>query len=289
GSGPFPVAQGGAGLHHAGTHILAQYRRQAGRTSTARPGRDPRGSALLWHPNIHPGSGPPSLGLQCCQSVGAVEAPGSTAQRGVACAGRPSWGGACGDSGTQPGSSVGRAAGAGHGLLSGGTGRGELAEHDGGEAGSSQARDAERVPDHPCAEHSHRAARCRPRSAPGKTGGARGTVDGAGAQVGESAASRQRRLLPTSPMETSGASPILLPSAFRWTDADGRCLPLLPPGQAEAGTYKLHFETAAYWQGLGHTSFYPFVEVVFTITDPAQKLHVPLLISPYSYTTYRGS
>ncbi|XP_046755471.1 5-hydroxyisourate hydrolase isoform X3 [Gallus gallus] len=84
-------------------------------------------------------------------------------------------------------------------------------------------------------------------------------------------------------------SPILLPSAFRWTDADGRCLPLLPPGQAEAGTYKLHFETAAYWQGLGHTSFYPFVEVVFTITDPAQKLHVPLLISPYSYTTYRGS
>ncbi|XP_046781594.1 5-hydroxyisourate hydrolase isoform X1 [Gallus gallus] len=84
-------------------------------------------------------------------------------------------------------------------------------------------------------------------------------------------------------------SPILLPSAFRWTDADGRCLPLLPPGQAEAGTYKLHFETAAYWQGLGHTCFYPFVEVVFTITDPAQKLHVPLLISPYSYTTYRGS
>ncbi|XP_004944388.2 5-hydroxyisourate hydrolase isoform X2 [Gallus gallus] len=77
--------------------------------------------------------------------------------------------------------------------------------------------------------------------------------------------------------------------AHRWTDADGRCLPLLPPGQAEAGTYKLHFETAAYWQGLGHTSFYPFVEVVFTITDPAQKLHVPLLISPYSYTTYRGS
>ncbi|XP_021263954.1 cadherin-1-like isoform X1 [Numida meleagris] len=77
--------------------------------------------------------------------------------------------------------------------------------------------------------------------------------------------------------------------AQRWTDADGRCLPLLPPGQAEAGTYKLRFETAAYWQGLGYTSFYPFVEVVFTITDPAQKLHVPLLISPYSYTTYRGS
>ncbi|XP_052541774.1 cadherin-4-like isoform X3 [Tympanuchus pallidicinctus] len=48
--------------------------------------------------------------------------------------------------------------------------------------------------------------------------------------------------------------------AQRWTDADGRCLPLLPPGQAEAGTYKLHFETAAYWQSLGYSSFYPFVE-----------------------------
>ncbi|XP_065601415.1 5-hydroxyisourate hydrolase-like [Cyrtonyx montezumae] len=77
--------------------------------------------------------------------------------------------------------------------------------------------------------------------------------------------------------------------AQRSTDADGRCLPLLAAGQAEAGTYKLRFETAAYWQGLGYTSFYPFVEVVFTITDPAQKLHIPLLISPYSYTTYRGS
>uniref|UniRef100_A0A8C4U2M4 5-hydroxyisourate hydrolase n=1 Tax=Falco tinnunculus TaxID=100819 RepID=A0A8C4U2M4_FALTI len=81
----------------------------------------------------------------------------------------------------------------------------------------------------------------------------------------------------------------------QWTElvcqghADGRCLPLLAVGQAKAGTYKLRFETAAYWQGLGHASFYPFVEVVFTITDASQKLHIPLLISPYSYTTYRGS
>ncbi|KAM7040561.1 cadherin-1-like isoform 1-T1 [Acridotheres tristis] len=77
--------------------------------------------------------------------------------------------------------------------------------------------------------------------------------------------------------------------AQRHTNADGRCQPLLAPGQAKSGTYKLHFETAEYWQGLGLTSFYPFVEVVFIISDPAQKLHVPLLISPYSYTTYRGS
>ncbi|KAJ7424209.1 cadherin-1-like isoform X1 [Willisornis vidua] len=77
--------------------------------------------------------------------------------------------------------------------------------------------------------------------------------------------------------------------AQRHTDTDGRSRPLLAAGQAKAGTYKLRFETAAYWQGLGHTSFYPYVEVIFTITDPAQKLHVPLLISPYSYSTYRGS
>uniref|UniRef100_A0A8C6YX02 5-hydroxyisourate hydrolase n=1 Tax=Nothoprocta perdicaria TaxID=30464 RepID=A0A8C6YX02_NOTPE len=73
------------------------------------------------------------------------------------------------------------------------------------------------------------------------------------------------------------------------TDEDGRCLPLLAPGQAAASTYKLRFETAPYWQGLGHSSLYPYVEVVFTIADPAQKLHLPLLISPYSYTAYQGS
>ncbi|XP_054025848.1 5-hydroxyisourate hydrolase-like [Dryobates pubescens] len=81
----------------------------------------------------------------------------------------------------------------------------------------------------------------------------------------------------------------LAPFPFRWTNEDGRCSPLLAPGQVKAGTYKLRFETAAYWQRLGHPSFYPFVEVVFTITDPEQKFHVPLLISPFSYMTYRGS
>ncbi|NXH72498.1 HIUH hydrolase, partial [Hydrobates tethys] len=73
----------------------------------------------------------------------------------------------------------------------------------------------------------------------------------------------------------------------RRTDEDGRCL--LAPGEVKAGTYKLRFETAAYWQGLGQSSFFPFVEVTFTVADPVQKLHIPLLISPYSYTTYRGS
>ncbi|KAF5925883.1 hypothetical protein HPG69_002334 [Diceros bicornis minor] len=74
-----------------------------------------------------------------------------------------------------------------------------------------------------------------------------------------------------------------------YTDPDGRCPGLLPPGQMKAGTYKLSFDTEGYWKKRGQESFYPYVEVVFTITDETHKFHVPLLLSPWSYTTYRGS
>ncbi|XP_039186952.1 cadherin-1-like isoform X2 [Crotalus tigris] len=59
--------------------------------------------------------------------------------------------------------------------------------------------------------------------------------------------------------------------------------------QLETGTYKLRFATGEYWQQQGLTSFYPYVEVVFTITEAERKVHIPLLLSPYSYVTYRGS
>ncbi|TEA40424.1 5-hydroxyisourate hydrolase-like isoform X1 [Orcinus orca] len=74
-----------------------------------------------------------------------------------------------------------------------------------------------------------------------------------------------------------------------YTDPDGRCPGLLLPGQMKAGTYKLSFDTEGYWQKRGQESFYPYVEVVFTITNETHKFHVPLLLSPWSYTTYRGS
>ncbi|XP_074056782.1 5-hydroxyisourate hydrolase-like isoform X2 [Macrotis lagotis] len=74
-----------------------------------------------------------------------------------------------------------------------------------------------------------------------------------------------------------------------YTNADGRCPGLLTPEQMETGTYKLYFDTESYWKKMGQTSFYPYVEVVFTITNEIHKLHVPLLLSPFSYTTYRGS
>lgn len=70
------------------------------------------------------------------------------------------------------------------------------------------------------------------------------------------------------------------------TDDDGR-LAGLPAD--EAGTYRLRFGTGPYFAGLGVQTFYPEVSVVFTITDPGEHHHVPLLVSPYGYATYRGS
>ncbi|XP_071766038.2 5-hydroxyisourate hydrolase-like [Centroberyx gerrardi] len=73
------------------------------------------------------------------------------------------------------------------------------------------------------------------------------------------------------------------------TNEDGRCPGLVSRDAFSPGMYKLRFETGSYWQSRGQTSFYPYVEVVFTITDPEQRFHVPLLLSRFSYSTYRGS
>lgn len=73
------------------------------------------------------------------------------------------------------------------------------------------------------------------------------------------------------------------------TNSDGRIPALLPPGTVlEAGVYKLRFETRSYFDNQGITSFYPFVEISFTITGP-EHYHVPLLLNPFGYSTYRGS
>ncbi|OCT56548.1 5-hydroxyisourate hydrolase isoform X1 [Xenopus laevis] len=73
------------------------------------------------------------------------------------------------------------------------------------------------------------------------------------------------------------------------TNEDGRCPGLLRGEALCAGTYQLCFDTGDYWKQMHKESFYPYVEIAFTITDPKQKYHVPLLLSPFSYTTYRGS
>jgi 5-hydroxyisourate hydrolase len=72
------------------------------------------------------------------------------------------------------------------------------------------------------------------------------------------------------------------------TDTDGR-LQNLAPEPLPAGTYRLTFDTRAYFESRQTASFYPEVAVVFEVRDAAAKYHIPLLISPYGYSTYRGS
>jgi 5-hydroxyisourate hydrolase len=72
------------------------------------------------------------------------------------------------------------------------------------------------------------------------------------------------------------------------TDADGR-VPGLLPGPLTAGTHRLVFATGEWFQAQGVAGFYPEVAVVFDIQDPGAHHHVPLLLSPFGYSTYRGS
>ncbi len=74
------------------------------------------------------------------------------------------------------------------------------------------------------------------------------------------------------------------------TDADGRIRELVADGTLlDAGTYSLRFDTGAYFASIGIEVFYPEVSVVFVVRDTTQHYHVPLLLSPYGYSTYRGS
>src|SRR5512132_3257657 len=78
--------------------------------------------------------------------------------------------------------------------------------------------------------------------------------------------------------------------AEAWTDEDGRVKPFfLVETHLSAGTYRLVFDTEAYFSTQEIEFFYPQVTVVFKIDDAPQHYHVPLLISPYGYSTYRGS
>jgi 5-hydroxyisourate hydrolase len=72
------------------------------------------------------------------------------------------------------------------------------------------------------------------------------------------------------------------------TNTDGR-VPQLGPDQVEAGTYRLVFDTAAYFAATSQTGFFPEVCLTFTVRDPEQHYHVPVLLSPFGYSTYRGS
>ncbi len=71
------------------------------------------------------------------------------------------------------------------------------------------------------------------------------------------------------------------------TDADGR-IPSLGPERAEPGIYRLIFDSGDYFEETGRETFYPEIEVTFQVTN-ADHYHVPILLSPFAYSTYRGS
>ncbi|GGQ54413.1 hydroxyisourate hydrolase [Couchioplanes azureus] len=70
------------------------------------------------------------------------------------------------------------------------------------------------------------------------------------------------------------------------TDGDGRLKPQIPAGDWQAGGYRLVFQVEPY---LGGDAFFPEITIAFHVHDPHRHYHVPLLLSRYGYTTYRGS
>ncbi|MGI9075911.1 MAG: hydroxyisourate hydrolase [Gemmatimonadaceae bacterium] len=81
-----------------------------------------------------------------------------------------------------------------------------------------------------------------------------------------------------------------LPVAVALTDTEGRVRELL--GSAElisGGIYRMTFDTSAYFSAQGVRAFYPSVIIAFNVQDPGEHYHIPLLLSPYGYSTYRGS
>src|SRR4029450_6005707 len=73
------------------------------------------------------------------------------------------------------------------------------------------------------------------------------------------------------------------------TNADGRISELVTGDSVATGIYRLIFDTATYFAGKGVKGFYPQFTVTFKIEDAAQHYHVPLLLNPFGYSTYRGS
>ncbi|TFB69620.1 hydroxyisourate hydrolase [Cryobacterium glaciale] len=79
-----------------------------------------------------------------------------------------------------------------------------------------------------------------------------------------------------------------VPLATGETDADGR-LAVLGPPVLPAGRYRIRFDTGAWFARAGRATFYPEVTITFDLAEVSEHYHVPLLLSPFAYSTYRGS
>lgn len=73
------------------------------------------------------------------------------------------------------------------------------------------------------------------------------------------------------------------------TDGDGRLRLLLPTGALKQGIYRLTFDTASYFESRKTAGLYPKVAIEFHVRNVTENYHIPLLLSPYGYSTYRGS
>ena len=73
------------------------------------------------------------------------------------------------------------------------------------------------------------------------------------------------------------------------TDPNGRINPLLPAEKVLAGIHRLRFATAPYFASLELPTLYPEIVITFLVAADQASYHIPLLLSPYGYTTYRGS
>jgi 5-hydroxyisourate hydrolase len=73
------------------------------------------------------------------------------------------------------------------------------------------------------------------------------------------------------------------------TNSDGRVGVLVEDDDLEIGTYRISFGTGGYFAARGQVSFYPEVRIDFEVHDASEHYHVPLLVSPWSFSTYRGS
>lgn len=75
----------------------------------------------------------------------------------------------------------------------------------------------------------------------------------------------------------------------RSTDTDGRCTSLMQAGSLNPGMYRLTFLCGEYFEKIGQKCFFPLAQINFVVEEGRGHFHVPLLISNYSYSTYRGS
>ncbi|THV07531.1 Hydroxyisourate hydrolase [Dendrothele bispora CBS 962.96] len=114
--------------------------------------------------------------------------------------------------------------------------------------------------------------------------------------IGKPAAGIAVKLQQFEPAAKEGDLDVFTPIAKGTTNSDGRCADLFAPAnpaqpvpKLHAGLYKIIFYPKEYFEATNRKCFYPWVEITFEIEKPEEHYHIPLLITPYSFTTYRGS